>query len=344
MNRTSQMLRVLPACAVLCLSLVPLTPASAQELAVETMSALPKPSDLKPGTIAFSDSQSSELAEAGTGMIPFERWAESMPVAKRALSLYPSYAEPTVAKHGSSKPRLEKLHVYRASARFLLDRPAGAVDLGRFLKLSLLERIDPAIKHQLISAAEAKPSSDPNLAHNRHPARAWCTGAQTICIRSRYQLEGKLPAGIKLANQIRESSRKIPDYLEFESELRLLSAPELSDLGELTGLDVPASGALEQNVFYVNQVLQFGKLLAVLQPHPRDAGRSVVTILLALGVESDVLQLKKDYAKYPVLRNLVPVQVLLGKSSFNTGDSLSAGLPAYARNRIKALAQMLQGE
>ena len=81
-----------------------------------------------------------------------------------------------------------------------------------------------------------------------------------------------------------------------------------------------------------------------MQPHPRDASKSVVTILLALGVETDVLQLKKDYAKYPVLRNLVPVQVLLGKSSFNTGDSLSAGLPAYARNRIKALAQMLQSD
>ena len=40
----------------------------------------------------------------------------------------------------------------------------------------------------------------------------------------------------------------------------------------------------------------------------------------------------------PVLRNLVPAQVLAGKSSFNTGNSISAGLPVYARNQVKAIA------
>jgi hypothetical protein len=35
------------------------------------------------------------------------------------------------------------------------------------------------------------------------------------------------------------------------------------------------------------------------------------------------------------------VQVLLGNSSFNTGASISAGLPVYARNRIRAIAEAL---
>ena len=43
----------------------------------------------------------------------------------------------------------------------------------------------------------------------------------------------------------------------------------------------------------------------------------------------------------PVLRNMVPAQVLLGKSSFNTGNSLSAGLPVYARNSVKSIAAIL---
>ena len=41
---------------------------------------------------------------------------------------------------------------------------------------------------------------------------------------------------------------------------------------------------------------------------------------------------------------MVPAQVLMGKSSFNTGSSISAGLPDYARNRIKAIAAILQKE
>jgi hypothetical protein len=46
--------------------------------------------------------------------------------------------------------------------------------------------------------------------------------------------------------------------------------------------------------------------------------------------------------KVPVLRNLVPAQVLAGKSSFNTGNSISAGLPVYARNQVKAIAAILE--
>jgi len=41
-------------------------------------------------------------------------------------------------------------------------------------------------------------------------------------------------------------------------------------LASLTGLDTPPAGALEQNIFWVNQVIQFGKLLAVLQQHPTE--------------------------------------------------------------------------
>ena len=33
--------------------------------------------------------------------------------------------------------------------------------------------------------------------------------------------------------------------------------------------------------------------------------------------------------------------VLMGNSSFNTGTSISAGLPVYARNRLAAFAEAL---
>ena len=104
------------------------------------------------------------------------------------------------------------------------------------------------------------------------------------------------------------------------------------------------TGALEQSIFHVNQMMQFGKFLALLQPHPGDPNRTVVTTFMALAIETDVLEKKKEYESVPVLRNLVPAQVLVGKSSFNTGNSISAGLPDYARNRIKAIAAILDKE
>jgi hypothetical protein len=304
------------------------------------------PATLKPRTIALTDHQNDEPADSGTGLIPFEDWARARPQRQEALSLFPGYAEPTVTVtvNGLSKPYKEKLHVYVAEARFVLGKPVGSIDPHRIAGLDFVKAIDPAIKHRLIEAKDAIPSKDPAFAYNRPPDRAWCEEAGSLCIESRYELEGKLPIGIRLANKLEESSKKIADYLEFQSELRVLSSDEIGreHLGQLTGLSTPVSGAIEQNVFYVNQVMQFGKLLAVLQAQPDDPARTVVTVFMALGIETDVLDRKREFERVPVLRNLVPAQVLMGKSSFNTGNSLSAGLPAYVRNRIQALAEFLE--
>jgi hypothetical protein len=302
---------------------------------------------LKPRTIAFVDRPSDELIDPDAGLIRFEDWAQARPVEKQFLTPFPSYLEPyvEVTVDGVRKRFKEKLHMYVGEARFALVRPPGSIDLASFVALPFVERIDPAIKHNLIAPAEAVSAKDPRAVHNQHPLRRWCeTRPITICIRSRYQFEGKLPVGIQIANKLREGSKKIPDYLEFESELTLRPPTEVAEMGlaTLTGLDTPAAGALEQNIFYVNQVMQFGKLLAVFQAHPTDAKQTVVTVFIALAVESSVVAKKKEFMKVPVLRNLVPAQVLAGKSSFNSGNSISAGLPIYARNQVKAIAAILE--
>jgi hypothetical protein len=306
------------------------------------------PAQLKPRTIAFADHLKDELADPGTGLIRFEDWERARPLQKQFLSLHPAYVEPTidVTLHGITKPYKEKLHMYVAEARFVLARPPGALDLSRYASLQFLERVDPAIKHRLITAADAMPHKDRESAHNRHPQRRWCEGIEAMCIESRYQLEGRLPLGIRLVNKLTESGKKIAEHVLFQSELRRLRPNEIDrpGLARLTGLGTPIAGALEQSIFHVNQIMQFGKFLAVFQQHPTEPNSIVVTAFVALAVESDVLDKRKEFETVPVLRNLVPAQVLVGKSSFNTGQSISAGLPDYARNRIKAVAAILEQE
>jgi hypothetical protein len=302
---------------------------------------------LKPRMIAFLDRPSEELIDQDAGLIRFEDWAQAKPVEKQFLTPFPSYLEPTVEEtvDGVLKRFKEKLHMYVGEARFVLARPPGSIDLASLVSLPFVERIDPAIKHRLITPAEVVSPKDPRAAHNQHPLRRWCEARPvTICLHSRYQFEGKLPIGIQIANKLRESSKKIADYLEFESELTLRPPAEVAEMGlaSLTGIDTPPVGALEQNIFYVNQVMQFGKLLAVFQVHPTDAKATVVTTFIALAVETNVLTKKKEFMKVPVLRNLIPAQVLAGKSSFNAGNSISAGLPVYARNQVKAIAAILE--
>src|SRR5229473_2455626 len=274
--------------------------------------------DLKPKTIAFLDRPSDELIDPDAGLIRFEDWGQARPIEKQFLTPYPSYAEPTVevTVDGVRKRFKEKLHMYVAEARFALARAPETLDLQSLVSLSFIERIDSAIKHRLVTPAEAISPKDPRAVHNQHPLRRWCEARPiAICIHSRYQLEGKLPLGIQIANKLRESDKKkIADYLEFESELTLRSPAEVTEMGlaSLTGLDTPSAGALEQNIYYVNQMMQFGKLLAVFQRHPGDPNQTIASVYMTLAIESATLTKKKDYAHVPVLRNLVPSQVLAG--------------------------------
>lgn len=309
---------------------------------------------LKPGAIAFSDKPQGAAA-AGVDLAPFDDWAQAHPAEKKFLALFPSYAEPTVTKLVSStsdsgktdsapKPVVQKLYMYVAQARFMLNRAPGSLDLAHDVTIGFLERIDPAIKHRLIAAADVEPFTGEAGAGNDNPDRKWCTGrTNSICIQSTYKLEGKIPLGITLVNKLRESAKKISDHIDFQSEFSALGPGEIDDAGlrQLTTLDTPVAGVLEQDIFHVNQIMKFGKFLAVFQNHPTDPGKTVVTAFMTLAIEASVFDKKKDFEKVPVLRNLVPAEVLMGRSSFNSGSSISAGLPQYARNEIKTVAGML---
>jgi hypothetical protein len=77
------------------------------------------------------------------------------------------------------------------------------------------------------------------------------------------------------------------------------------------------------------------------QQDPARADQTIVTAFIVLAIKTHVLESKKKYESVPVLRNLVPAQVLAGRSSFNSGNSISAGLPVYARHEIEAVARFL---
>lgn len=300
---------------------------------------------LKPKTIFFTDHRTDETSDKGA-FIRFDDWSKNRPVEYKFLNLFPSFKEGMVHKiiDGTRKEVKDELQMYVTEARFMLSRPADTVDLKAFASLPFIQSIDPSIKHVAIKPEDISTLKDEKGTNNKNPDRNWCEGpAVTACIRSSYKLEGKLPIGVALANKLRDSEKKLSDTIEFESEMRLLNAADVDEAGlkQLTGVNTQVAGVLEQNMFYVNQVMRFGKLIAVFQPNPADAKSTVTTVVIALAVGSSTLEQKKKYENVPVLRNLVPSQVLLGNSSFNTGESISAGLPNYVRNRIKAIAGIL---
>jgi hypothetical protein len=305
---------------------------------------------LAPKTIEFSDHTSAGGIDSETALVPFDAWASTHPVEKKFLALFPSYVEPMVSNDAdgddktTDKPYADKLYMYVAQARFIVAKPPATIDLSHYVALPFLEKIDPAIKHKLITPADVTNFKDKAGTGNDNPDRKWCTGlATSICIQSTYKLEGKIPMGIMLVNKLRDT-KKVADHIDFQSELAALAPSDLDQAGlqALTGLATPVAGVLEQNIFFANQIMKFGKFFAVLQAHPSDAGKTVVTAFMALAIKASVLDEKRNFENVPVLRNLVPAQVLMGQSSFNSGDSISAGLPKYARNEIKTVATLLE--
>ncbi|MFF8802111.1 MULTISPECIES: hypothetical protein [unclassified Methylobacterium] len=305
-----------------------------------------KPGDvagLQPGTVLFSDHREAASTNPESGLIAFDAWRKARAAEAAALSPWPGYTEPdyTQTVNGVAKPRHETLKVYVAEGRFVVAKPPSAIDLSAFAGIDFLAKMDPVIRHKRLDPADATPTKDPAAAFARRPDRPWC-GAGGVCIESRYDLEGKLPLGVKLANRLElGTSKKIAEFVSFQSELRVLPPAEAAGLSALTKIETPVAGGLEQTIFWVNQILRFGKFLAVMQPDPNDPNRTVVTTTMALAIKADVLDRKQEYARVPVLKNLLPVQVLMGNSSFNTGSSISAGVPTYARNRIVAFADAL---
>jgi hypothetical protein len=302
---------------------------------------------IKPGTIVVTDHTGAAAPDSETALVHFDEWADKHPTEKKFLALFPGYSEPTVPKlaNGTSSQVFEKLYMYVADARFVLDRAPGAIDLSRYVTLAFLQKIDPAITHQVLAPSDIGPFNDEAGTGNVNPDRPWCSGrATSVCIQSSYKFEGKIPMGVLLVNKLREGSKKVADHIDFQSELSALGPADVDQaaLQELTTLNTPVSGVLEQNLFYVNQILKFGKFFAVFQADPNDDKKTVVTAFMSLAIKASVLDEKRGYENMPVLRNLVPAQVLMGQSSFNSGNSISAGLPIYARNEIKTIAGILQ--
>jgi hypothetical protein len=317
--------------------------AAAQEFQIQEAAALPSATaTLPPHTIVFTDHRNDELTDPATGLVRFSDWERGRPQQKQLLSLFPGYAEGIVGE--GAKQRRQRLYVYVVEARFAIAKPAASIDLARMIALPVIEQLDPSIKHRLIAAADVIPNKDPK-SPNHNPNRNWCEGAgKPICIESKYKLEGRLPTAIMLVNKIRESHKRIADTMDFQSELRFLPPGEIDQaaLAKATGIDTPVAGAIEQNIVQVNQIMQFGKFLAVLQPDPADAKKTLVSTFVALAIDGELFEKRKEFENVPVLRNMVPAQVLAGNSSFNTGNSISAGLPKYSRNRVKAVAAALE--
>ena len=260
-----------------------LSSARAEEFRIEDVGSPPNwdMTALKPGTIAFSDGAAS--ASGAANLIAFTEWGRTLPAQKKFLSLYPAYSEPTITKAASADtpagPVLEKLEMYVAQARFVVNGAPGSFNFARYVSLPFLEKIDPAIKHKLIAATDVSPLTDPQGTGNVNPDREWCRGRDPlICVefdlQARRQLSARRNTG---STSCATPPRKSPTVSISRADVDTAAADiDQAGLKEFTGLDC-RSPACSSRYLLRRSDHEIRQVARRLPGRPSEANRTVVT-------------------------------------------------------------------
>lgn len=285
----------------------------------------------------------------------FQEWRAAQPKESEVLVLFPGYTEPevTFVRNGETKSRTELVQMYVARTKMVVNKPSGQLNLAPMIDLNNLSQLDPAIKHVAISQADILPNV---LGKKEVTNFAWCTdasivrpskevsmqhlagtnfcqpGPQSICIESCYPYPSAVGSLMSLAGAVDSKDPK-DTGTGSQSEIRYyLNEKEFSPnipLAEITGVQTPVVGVVVQNMFYFNQILQYAKLVAVLQAHPTDNSKTVMTAFLAIGIKQH--SWNKYHLSYPMRKGL---------PTSSTG--MLAGIPTYSQLMTQAIGKILE--
>jgi hypothetical protein len=294
-------------------------------------------------------------------IVDFSEWAKTAPVENKFLLLYPGYKEPlvTVLRNGVEHPYVEKLTMFVARTKAAIDKAPSQLNLKSFLNIETIRKFLSEMRHQPITSDQVisrvlerhqpvrnfqwcndqgavinRPALETNLSYINPPHGAWCSDSgRSLCLESCYAFNKFWQTGVRTFNAM-DPQHKKDLGIAFQSEVRYFTSE--SDMGapvpvsQLTGLDTPMTGALEINIFFFNQLMEYGKVLAIFQAHPSDPHKTIVSSYLVMGLKS------RTYNKHELVK-----EVILGQTYFNTGSGITAGLPVFTQNIAKSILQTL---
>lgn len=246
-----------------------------------------------------------------------------------------------------------------------------AAKLPGMVTLQKIEQLDATVKHKVISRDELiqnvvgqkpvtnfdwcgagnieRPKKEVDLSHLK--SHDFCQNTpNSLCVESCYIFGPEWRTGLtvaiamsgakdmldsKISGEKKESDRK--DYgIAFQSEARYFESEaqygNATPLSELTHIATPVRGILEQNMFYFNQIFQYGKVLVVFQDDPQDPNKTIVTNFGVLGIKA------RSWSKY----GSVMPEILDGTSIFNMGEGLTLGVPNFAQSMAGQTARMME--
>ncbi|MGE0528321.1 MAG: hypothetical protein AB7G93_17255 [Bdellovibrionales bacterium] len=324
----------------------------------------------------------SDTSDLKTVVIMLKNRADRANVLTFLESLYSSQLQITrsegvviEATRINSEPKrvLEKLRMYVVKTKTVINRPVASIPIdGRIKSIDFIRRLDPTIQHREIHPEETLPHvmstgrkvrnfNQCNTNENyifraqrhrdlRHlQLRNWCQ--EGTCVESCHIFAKEWRQIMNNKHFQRRFGRK-DKGLALQSEIRTFhderQIPNVPLVGILTKIPTPAHAVIRWEIFYVNQVFEYGKMLIVLQAHPRDPNKTVMTSFIAMGVREGVWS--SNPLMPPLLRGELDgkwlgewVHSYIGEwFPVNTADGITAGIPKWTQGLAKRIAELLE--
>ena len=268
----------------------------------------------------------------------------SGPSQRRFLSLFPDFAEPVLRRRGSNAGcrcmSRKRAFGWRSRRRLSTCR---ATPISAFSSASMppssIARSRPRMRCRTRSARPPWPSAGPQMVRGRG-------GLLSVALQVRRADPDRHPAGQQAARRDQDADPGFHRVPERDQAARRRRSRNFADITASDRHECAGRGVLRAEHLLGQPGDPFR------QASRRDAAasgrlampRSRPSIWCRPAIRTIVLSKQRDLQKAPILRNLVPAQLLMGRSSFNSGNSISAGLPNYARGRIKAIAAIIEQE
>lgn len=144
--------------------------------------------------VELSDAQFKPLASNPAQMDPaklyytgkvltYQQWNQQYPDEAKALNLYNGFAEPQVIslKYGIEKRVTEKMMVFVAQGKMLINKVPAQISLSNFTKIDFIRKFDPDLKSMQINATQVIPAELQQLGATpldkrpQLPNFQWCT-------------------------------------------------------------------------------------------------------------------------------------------------------------------------
>lgn len=287
--------------------------AKAQEFQVAEAKA-PAPTEMQASTLYYSYRTQA-----------FSEWKSG--TEKELLNLFPGFRDHAPKGGGD-------LVLFIAKTSAVINKPASEVNLEKLRSLPDMQKLQSELARlEPISVADLISNREDYLAYkNPGGSEAWCSSPESLCLKSTFiftELQEQMLAGAFFF------AGKDASAISAESQVKVLrgeAIPRAAEWAKFTGVSSAPTLLVTEDMFWFSHVLEFGKVVGVVQAHPTDPSKSILTGYTVFAIE-------KKWWEFG-LSGVTLQDAFLGRW-MNGTSGLSMGLPKVTQQLFRDLLRDL---